>query len=604
MKSVLLLLMFMGIISSVNAQIIPVVIRDEVVVTASRIPTYFEQTNRSIFVLSRSDIEMIPVTSVQELLEYSAGVDIQPRGPNGVQADINMRGSSFEQTLILVDGIKVSDPQTGHHNMNIPLSVPDIERIEIMKGHGSRLYGPNALGGVINIITRKEKSKSTNISLTGGEFGLFEGSLSVSYPLLNSAQRLTMSHDRGDGYQKASEFDVTSISYGSTVPIGTGDLNISAGYQDKEFGASTFYSDQYPNEWEHTTAFFSTIKGDFSIGQASFFPVVHYRKHKDDFVLDNDRPDWVRSDHTTDVYGAEFLSTFTTNLGNFSIGGEVNNEKIESNGLGNHERNKFGIFTEHQLELTDRIGLTWGAFAYKYSDWKWQLWPGVDIGYQMNPHVKFYSTFGGSFRTPSYTELYTDNSANRGNPDLGSEKAYSYEAGSVITGTGYRSTFTLFHREGHDLIDWVRADPTEPWTSMNITDLNTSGIEIGFEMFLTSYFARSPVKRLMLSYSWIESDKDITEYESKYVMKHLRHQALMNIDHVLPFGIKQNWRISYKDRANADDYLVVDTQISRKFNSVELDLSATNIFDTDYKEIGSVVMPGRWIKMGLKLSFN
>lgn len=353
---------------SLTVQAMPFYKRDEVVVTASRMPTNFDETNRNVVVLSRYDIENSGATSMQELLGYAAGVDVRTRGINGVQSDINIRGCAFDQSLVLIDGVKVSDPQTGHHNMNIPLNVSDIDRIEVLKGHGSRLYGPNALGGTINIITRRSAEKSITMNLSGGEFGLFEGSVSLSQPFRNSSHQVSFARSRSDGYMDASEHDINSAYYGSTLRIGAGELDFTLGYQDKEFGASTFYSDLFPDEWEHTTSIFTNISGSILHGSNIYRVSLFQRNHRDDFVLDNAHPDWYRNKHTTDLYGGDVQATFSSRFGDLSVGGEVSQEVIESKSLGNHNRNRFGMFAEHKFALYRRIDMTWGATAYNYSD--------------------------------------------------------------------------------------------------------------------------------------------------------------------------------------------------------------------------------------------
>jgi iron complex outermembrane receptor protein len=116
----------------------------EIEVSAQRSPALYSQVARIVSVIERKEIESSPAQSVQDLLEYVAGVDVRQRGVEGVQADVSIRGGTFDQTLILLNGINITDPQTGHHNLNIPLSLSQIERIEILEGPAARVYGPNA----------------------------------------------------------------------------------------------------------------------------------------------------------------------------------------------------------------------------------------------------------------------------------------------------------------------------------------------------------------------------------------------------------------------------------------------------------------------------
>ncbi|HMA87091.1 MAG TPA: TonB-dependent receptor plug domain-containing protein, partial [Desulfosalsimonadaceae bacterium] len=144
---------------------------DPVVVTGSHAPARLSEYGVSVSVITREDIAVLPADNFTDVLEHVNGVDVRQRGAGGVQTDIGIRGASFEQTLIMVDGVAISDPQTGHHNMNLPVTLSDIERIEVVKGPAARIYGPNAMGGVINIITRDVKENAIGGRAAYGEHG-------------------------------------------------------------------------------------------------------------------------------------------------------------------------------------------------------------------------------------------------------------------------------------------------------------------------------------------------------------------------------------------------------------------------------------------------
>ena len=131
---------------------------DEVVFTAGRTPIEAQQAARIVTVITKSEIERAPAQNLNDLLRYIAGVDIRQRGPLGAQADISIRGGTFDQTLILLNGGNITDPQTGHHNLDLPIDVESIERIEILQGPSAKSFGPNAFNGAINIITGNTKS--------------------------------------------------------------------------------------------------------------------------------------------------------------------------------------------------------------------------------------------------------------------------------------------------------------------------------------------------------------------------------------------------------------------------------------------------------------
>jgi len=578
---------------------------EEIIVTASRFPSTFSALTRSVTVIRREEIESAPVYSVADLLDYALGVDARQRGLHGVQADVSMRGGTFEQTLILIDGVKVSDPQTGHHNLDLALTLHDIERIEILKGHGSRLYGPNAFGGVINIITKKGRSRGATMRATVGEHAFAEGSASLAYPVGRTGHRLSLAWQASDGYREDTEFAITTLSYGASLPLGPGGVEVSFGYADRKFGANSFYSDAFPDEWERTKTLSLGVKGEVRGGRVTFSPSVSWRRHKDDFILDRARPDWYRNRHTTDVYSVELQSAVHTALGASALGGEVGREAIRSSNLGDHGRTRSGLFVEHHIEPGGRFALAFGAFAYHYSGTGWKLWPGLDIGVPLAEKVRLYGSVGRAFRVPTYTELYYHDPANKGNPRLKPEEAWSYEAGFAWAEGAYAGEVSLFRRDGRNLIDYVRDTSNAPWEAHNITSVTTNGAEVSAGLFPGALIPGFPVYRLRLGYAFLDSDKETPSYaQSKYVLNHLRHQVLLDLAHRLPFGFAQTWKLRYEARLGDGSHVVVDTRIFRRIRMLTAFVEATNLFDAAYRDIGSIPMPGRWIRAGVMVNWG
>ncbi len=584
--------------ANVYAQSMPEYILNEVVVTGVRTPTLFKNINRDITVITADDIQSMQGASLQEVLNHTVGIEVRPRGPNDIQADLSIRGGSFEQNIILIDGIRLTDPQTGHHLMNLPVQITDIERIEILHGHGSRLYGANAVGGVINIITRKPEDSSVKFRGEGGQYGYWEGSTSLAFPLLSSSTFLSLSRGESDGYIDASEFKNTVVRGGLRIPLSEGELGFLYGYTDKIFGANTFYSDQFPNEWEHTTTTLTAIRGKMGYNSVQLSTNLSLRRNEDDFVLDNDDPNWYRNKHTTEVYSLEIIASIPLNSGMFSLGSELTTETIESSNLGNHDRDRIGVSFEHQFDLSRRFDLVWGSSIYNHSESGITISPGIDIGMQVRPEWKLYSSIGSSYREPTFTELYYDSPANKGNPDLAPEKNLSTELGSIFFGTGYKIKTAVFHRVGADQIDWVRRLNTDPWQVQNIKELITDGFEIGLDFFALEQISHSVIPRFNIGYQWLNISRDFGNYESKYSLSNSRHLFTVNIYNRLPFGLRQNWNLRYKDRMDFENYTVIDTGIQRDLGFLNLYLRVTNLFDRTYSEIASVQMPGRWIKGG------
>lgn len=596
-------LLMTGFFQLTAAQEMPPYLLDEAVVTASRTPVTFDQLNRSVEVITREDIANSPAGSVLELLQNAVSVDLQTRGASGIQADLNIRGTTFEQSLVMIDGIKISDPQTGHHTLNIPLTKDDVERIEILRGQGSGTFGQNAMGGVINIITRDAEALSVSLKTAGGDFGLFDGSASLSLPLANTFQRISLSHSQSSGYKADSDFNQWIGSYNLTLPLGDEKLRLKASYQEKKFGASNFYAYSYPNEWEQTSATFFSAQTDLAIRKATLSPTLFWRKHTDRFLLNRDDLG-SQNRHSTDNYGMELLLARDLKWGSGVIGGEVSQEKIHGNGLGDHSRDKVSVFAERFFKHENRFSVTIGGCGYKYGDLDWNFEPGVDLGVRVRPGLRFFANVGGAFRVPTFTELYTVSPANMGNPDLAPERAWTSELGSTVMSNAFHANISVFWRQGRDLIDWVKYDVADPWQAENITSLNTNGLELDIRYYPERHFAGLPVHLIQIGSTWLKSDAGSPAYQSKYALNHLNRQLLLTIEHGLPFGFHQTWNISNKDRMNGDEFTVLDSKISGLIQTIGISFTVTNIFDEEYYEIGSVEMPGRWFKMGLEYKFG
>ena len=574
----------------------------ELVVTASRIPTTVSDLTRSIRIIDRGDIENAPARSVQEILQYAVGVDLRQRGPLGAQADVSVRGGTFEQTLILIDGIKVNDSQTGHHNLDIPLTLNDVDRIEILEGHGSRQYGPGAFGGVINIITRRDQSTRLDLGAALGEFGLARGDISVAQSAGPIAHRLSVSGSRTAGHREHTDSRILTAFWQGRLVSDRGEVAISLGHTNKLFGANGYYSDQFLNEWEHTITTFSAAQGRLALGDWQLSPRVYWRRHKDDFVLDRARPDWYRNRHTTDSQGLELSALRASRLGTTSLAAEISRDQMGSSNLGDRSRRGGGVSLEHRLNLAERATLVPGASAYWYPGRGWITRPGVDLGYNLNTAIRIHASGGHSFRLPTYTELYYDSPANKGNVDLKPEEAWTYEAGLRVARADVRANLVLFRRSGQDQIDWVRTDATSPWLVRNATNAVTRGFGLAVAYGSPAGKVRKGLARLRVGYSFLDAAKTSERFESKYLLDHLKHLVSVDMAGDLGNGLKQSWKYSYRRRAGYGGHHLLDARLAWYRGWAEVFLKATNVLNVAYSDIGSIRMPGRWISIGVEFS--
>ena len=451
------------------------------VVTAGKKAQSFQDVPNSVSLISAREIERRNRTYLNEVLDYTPGVNV-------IEGDVNIRGSSGfslgagSRVLLLVDGIPMMPGDSGDIKWDlIPLS--QIERVEIVKGAGSALYGSYALGGVINIITKKANENGTNLHIAFGEHDIFQGDVSLSFPFSSGKNLFSFSRKKSKGYRPNTDFDISTFYYTMSFDFNLGKLDLSASYLDKKFGAYCFYSDQYPNEWESINTFFFNASACFQKGGVTVFPKLHYRKKNDDFILDRERPDWFRNKHKTDDYGFEIQGNVNSKLGASAFGFEVGRDEINSSNLGDHTYQKAGIFWEHRFIHNQKVIIVPGISSYYNSIWGWNYCPGMDFGYQLSEKMKIFGNIGKSFRVPTFTELYYQSPANIGNQNLKPERAWTYEAGLNFSKEHFSAELALFHRNGFNLIDWVRDDPEQLWKAQNITRVATNGGEINVRYF-------------------------------------------------------------------------------------------------------------------------
>jgi len=578
---------------------------DPVVVTGSRIPYHLSESAYSVSVISREEIAILPADNISDILEHVNGVDVRRRGAHGVQADVGIRGGTYEQTLIMIDGVNISDPQTGHHNMDLPVNLNDIERIEIVKGPAARIYGPNAVGGVINIITRDVNSNSFGGHGAYGEYGYYDLGAQAALSSDKVSGRLSASRRYSSGYLggKDTDFDIKTINYKGILKNGSNKFQLGMGFSDKDFGAYKFYSDIFPDQREKTETFLLYGNADLKMADMEIMPRIHWRHHKDEFKI-NINEVWNVNDHRTDVLGAQVNTLIISGLGATSIGGEAELEDMESSSLGDHDRGRQSVFLEHRLYPSDRLTVGMGASAVHYSSWGWEYWPGADMSIELIDGLTWFTSFEKSFRVPTYTELYYVTPANKGNPDLKPEEAWTGETGLRWLIDGVTADFSLFYRDSEDVIDWSRRPGETAWQATNIATVRTKGGEVGVTFYPQSFFNTKWLSSVGIAYTYLDSDRDTKGMESKYALDYLRHQVNGSMVFTWLSSLKQVIKARYEKRMVGDDYTVVDTRLTYAFTNYEVFLEATNLFNENYIESGFTPMPDRWIIGGLKFKWE
>jgi iron complex outermembrane receptor protein len=563
------------------------------IVTPSRIAA--EDNARSITSLDGSVADLSVYDAIPDMIGNIGGIDMRRRSPENVQSDVSIRGTTFEQNSVLIDGVRINDPQTGHYTMDIPLTPDDVDRVEILKGPGSSLYGPNAFGGVINIITKKPEGKSFVFDAEGGTFDYDKVSLSCTAPFGPIDNRFSIQQSRSTGYMSDTEFDIFALSNSSSVKTFLGVYDLLFGYINKDYGASNFYSNRYPHEAENTDTRFFNIGGLAEAGDVTVRPSLYLRRHWDKFQLDVNRPGWQTNYSTVYSYGGGATFGYTHDLADLSYGFEVTGDTIDSTNMKKHDRSSEGLYAEAAPKLLPELYLNLGIRADHFSEFGWEASPSVSASYRMADDVSVRGTVGRAYRIPTFTELYYIDAANVGNPSLKPESSWTYEAGVDYHYKNFKAGLTYFYRKTYDTIDWIRYSPAGVWNATNIGGTSTNGVEVALTL-----------DKFFLSYTCLDVYSK-HGYISKYVLDYLKQQISCGVELELA-GFKNDWVLNYKDRVGSSPVAIVDTRIRKNIftkSGVSLDayFEIANLCNTPYSEVKNVAMPGRWIKSGARLKF-
>jgi iron complex outermembrane receptor protein len=590
------------------------------------------QSIRIVTIVTKRNIETSPVQDINELLRFTPGIDIRQRGAAGAQADLSIRGGTYDQTMILLNGINITDPQTGHHNLNLPVEPESIESIEILQGPATKFFGPSAFSGAVNIITGNSSGRRINAGITAGAFGYDKVFGNASYSGNRLSHFISLSNTNTDGYTDNTDYKNTSAFYQAKYKARNDNLSLQAGFNRKAFGANSFYSLKYPDQFESLKNVFAGLSFSHE-GSVELKSDVYVRGNTDHFELKRGNDSIPFNNHHTITSGFNFSAKLPVLGGTSTIGLDIRRESIESNVLG-EEMNDFvrvpgyedafytreysriysGLFLNHYYS-SRKFSLNAGLLAHYNSNLnRPELYPGIDLNYAVTGRLRVYSSVNKSLRMPTFTDMFYKSPVQQGNIRLQPEKAVSSELGIKYSGSFLKADLNVFRREGSNMIDWVK-DPSPDsliWHSMNRSNVNFTGLE--FSLMLRPE-ASKLIRTISFSYSYLSSDKESGSLISKYALDYLRHQVNITTDLRLIWKISGSAGLTYRASAGIfqdvngevkkyDPSLLCDARIYYKSNIFKVFAEGSNIFNIRYFDYGGILQPGIWLKAGISIEID
>ncbi len=608
---------------------------EEVTVSGSMAPLTQLQAARIVSVLSRVEIAEAGAQSVNDLLKLATGVDVRQRGSFGIQTDISIDGGTYEQVTILLNGVNISNPHTGHLAADFPVSIQDIERIEVLEGAASRVYGGQAFGGAVNIVTRSDKENSLGLGAEGGSYGTFQADGRLSWTKGRISNRLSGGGGRSDGGTLNDAWSKGQLYYQGDLTEEKLDLKWQFGFSRKEYGANTFYGGSSNDQWEQNERYLISV-GAETKGRFHLQPSLYWNRTYDNYQWHKGTPN---NSHEADVYGARLGGHIAWWAGRTAMGAEVRNEGIMSSSLGipmeekdyvwahgaqkqytkHANRTNISYNLEHDIILrhwTVSAGLL--ANLNTAVDNKFRFYPGVDIAYRPTQHWKLYLSYNKGFRLPSYTDLYYSSPDITGNDQLKPEVNRSLSVGATYSLRGFSLMARGFYNRGHNMIDYVKEQPDDAAHADNF-DLDNLGAQaearIDFPQLTNSNtFLRS----LRLGYTYIHQNRkgryDI--FTSLYADDYLRHKLVVSLNHRIYGKLTATWSVRVQKRMGAYqvyDGLTATDQLQRYHPYATFDLKlqwtdkryevyaqGTNLTNHRYQDIGNIPQPGIWITAGAR----
>ena len=529
---------------------------------------------------------------LEDYLRSDASVDIQQRAPAGVMADISVRGASFEQTLVLLNGLRMDNVETSHFNLDLPVPLGTIGNINVLHGAGSTLYGSDAVGGVADFVTWTPEADTLRLRAGAGSFGENEQSFLGALARKHWSEVLAGSREFSTGFIADRDYRTEDASTETRATSRLGSTDLLFAGNDRAFGAAQFYGNY--NSWEHTKGWFAGLTQQFNPHTQAAFG---YRRHSDIFLLERDQPQGYKNQHIDD--GSEgSLRDRREPFTNVTLlyGLEETADQIRSTNLGRHGRNRGAGYAEAEWRAPQRASVSLGFREEVFSGGRSVFSPTAAGTLWLPRAIKLHAAVSHGFRLPTYLDLYYSDPSTLGNPNLRPESAWNYEAGADwYPSSRLAATLTTFYSRQKDTIDYTRTSPADPWQATNLSGVSFTGVEAALE------WRASTSQQFKLSWTALEgAQKALHGLQSEYVFNYPVNNARAQWSWRLKDQFLLQSRLGVVERYQRDPYPVWDESFVREAGRIHPYLQMTNLSNTGYEEIVGVRMPGRSFVGGIE----
>lgn len=601
-------------------------------VSASRAPLAAAVAARQVATLTRDDLDAAGVQTINDVLKLSAAVDVRQRGGFGIQTDISIDGGTHDQITILLNGVPLVNPQTGHNAADFPVNISDIERIEILEGAASRVMGSQAFSGAINVVTRGASSVSPlEARFEAGSYGTVRGEARTAWQwgkgwsasASGSGQRSDGAVDNGD-FKGGKGFG--QLSYASSDFR----FDLQAGATANDFGANTFYSAAYPDQWEATRRYLLSARAETQ-GRVHLIPQLSWVRSLDHFQLIKGSTTG-ENFHRGDVFTASLNAWTEWALGRTAVGAELREEAIYSTNLGRelseeqqvgipHEagryytrhddRTNISYFLEHNI-VWRKLTLSLGVMGERNNaiDYKFRFYPGVDLSYRPAAGVKLYASWNKSLRLPSFTDLWYKSPTQEGNVGLKPEECWAVRVGADFSNSIASVKVKGHFQRGTHMIDWIMRTADDIYHATSFS-LDNYGAGIDARLNLSEWWGKKqPFETFSLSYAWTGQHRRAGEeyFKSNYAMEYLRHKFVARLSHRIVSHLGAEWTLRVQQREGA--YLVyedlkptaelrpygthalLDLRLQWKARKYTLYADFSNLTNHHYYDLANVRQPG------------